>query len=229
VARQASDSFADVKVMSASVASGAREASSVAESRQATDSTKALARAEQSAFERKVQQAAQSVPTPPRIIPEQQQAGAAASPPPSLAPRAERNRSALNAAVADAVAPVPSLAGACIELRRALGPGRLSAEPDSVRLLDEAAPERGDPSWRRARYEGTPPDAGILSWRQVDSVTVELHSRRSSADSSSNVLRFLSSPLAVRQAGDRNLELGGLPGVRVAGVGVAFAWRIVCR
>jgi hypothetical protein len=200
--RQASDSFADVKLMSASVASGAREASSVTESRQAADSTKALARAEQSAFERKVQQAAQSVPTPPRIIPEQQQAGAAA-PPASPSPLVARNRAAVMDAAADALESVP-MAGRCYRLG-VLTPGgasRIETFPDTIRLLDEPMPGRIDPSWRRAT--GAP--GAELAWRMVDSVTAEL---RILLASDSSTVRFRVTPGTAP-------DVSGLSGVRAA-------------
>ena len=188
--KQATDSTANVKLAASTVAS-AREAAAAGATQPAIDSTKALARADQSAFERKVQQTVQSVPTPPRIIPEQQQkqAGAAsAPPPPSPAPLVARNRSAADAASFSAGLRLTDLKAAavgCYSLTL-LTPGEMHRTltlADTLQLLDEAIPERSDPAWLRARYLGSSQDSiGVsLAWRMVDSANVEVRTVPNSA------------------------------------------------
>ncbi len=230
--RQAADSFADVKVASTSVAS-AREAAAIgAVSQQAIDSTKALSRADQSAFERKVQQQVQSAPTPPRIIPEQQQADAqrAAAPPPSPSPLAVRNRSTAEAAAFAAGSRLPGTAlpvGKCFELRRVLGGDRFSDDADTVRLLDEILPERSDPSWRRAQMISASSNTAVLTWREVDSTTVELRIRNSS---DSSVVRFRSDLTVVYNDGREVAVRRSVPPdvSRLAGVRALFSARVDC-
>jgi hypothetical protein len=220
-ARQAADSFADVKVASASVASGREAAVVGAVSQQAIDSTKALSRADQSAFERKVQQQVQTAPTPPRIIPEQQQADAqrAAAAPPSPSPLAARNRSTADAAafgVGLRVAGTGPLAGGCYRLQL-LAPNevpRTVALADTVRLLDERVPERSDPAWWRARAIAQP----LARTRVANGgpVTVEFRIR-SARDTS--LVRFHVSATGVAVPA---------PGALPPGVRAAMAVRVGC-
>ena len=226
--KQATDSTANLKLAASTVATS-REAAAAGAARQAIDSTKALSRADQSAFERKVQQTVQSVPTPPRIIPDQQQqqAGAAApaAPPPSAAPLAVRNRTAADAAsfgVGLRIADAKSVAGGCYALTL-LTPGeaqRAVRLADTVQLLDELLPERSDPSWLRARTIGFRDTT--LAWRLVDSATVELRvvpTSPSERDLRTFPLRFRALP-----PGAQPPDVGGLAGVRAA-----LAVRVNCR
>ena len=226
--KQTTESTANVKLAASTVAS-AREAAAAGATQQAIDSTKALSRADQSAFERKVQQTVQSAPTPPRIIPEQQQqqAGAASpvAPPPSAAPLAVRNRSAADAAsfgVGLRIADAKAAAGGCYALTL-LTPGeaqRTMRLADTVQLLDELLPERSDPSWLRARTIGARDTT--LAWRLVDSATVELRvvpTSRSERDLRTFPLRFRALP-----PGAQPPDVTGMTNVRAA-----LAVRVNCR
>ena len=203
----------------------ANAAVATAQQQQSTDSTKALAR-EQSAFERKVQQTVQSVPTPPRIIPEPEQQGAARAPA-SPTPLAARNRSAADAAFSAGLRPTTAKSAAvgCYRLTL-ITPGemhRTLTMEDTLQLLDEPTGERSDPSWSRARYLGERPDsAGVaLAWRVVDSTTVEL---RTVPDAqgvrvAAYLLRFRALP-----SGGQPPDVTGLTNVRAAS-----AVRVECR
>jgi putative zinc finger protein len=225
--KQASESTANVKLAASTVAS-AREAAAAGATQQAIDSTKALSRADQSAFERKVQQTVQSAPTPPRIIPEQQQQAGAASPvapPPSAAPLAVRNRNSADAAsfgVGLRIADAKSVAGGCYALTP-LTPGeaqRTVMLADTVQLLDEPLPERSDPSWLRARTVGARDT--ILAWRLVDSTTVEL--RVVPKSPSERALRTFLMRFRALPPGAQLPDVTGMTNVRAA-----LAVRVTCR
>jgi len=133
------------------------------------------------------------------------------------APAAEMARRSVLAGQASGaglrLADAASVAGACYQLRvvPSVG-GRPSVVADTVRLLDEAAPERSDPSWRRARAVGASPSSAVLLWREIDSVTVELQAR---GVSDTSVVRFRTT--------------GTLPDVRsVSGARAAFAVKVAC-
>jgi hypothetical protein len=193
----------------------------VASSQQQTiDSTKALARGEQSAFERKVRQQVQTAPTPPRIIPEQQQAQDAArpaAPPPTAA--LSRNRSGVDAASFGAgfrLADISLVAGNCYRLQVVAPRENARDMSDTVRLLDEPVPERSDPSWLRARSTRAAAANAELTWRMADSVTVELRFRSSGY---SSVVRFRTVAPVTSVP-----DVSGLSGVQAA-----VAERVDCR
>ena len=230
--KQGTDSTANVKLTAGAVAS-AQDAR--AATQQAIDSTKALSRADQSAFERKVQQTVQSAPTPPRIIPEQrqQQAGAAApaAPPPSAAPLASRTRNAADAAsfsVGLRSADAKAVAGGCYALTL-LTPGeaqRTVVLADTVQLLDEPLPERSDPSWFRARFIGFPDSDVSHAWRMVDSATVEL---RPFSTTPGVRLRFFLIHFRAVPPFTPPPDVSGLTATGLAGVRAALAVRVNCR
>ena len=228
-------------VANAARARDAAVGASVASSQQqAVDSTRAAARAEQSAFERKVRQQVQTPPTPPRIIPEQRQQGATNAPPPqSLSPRVAdtarvtsgagaATRMGVTAASISAGARVldpDSPAGGCYAISTSPpdSSDRLPAA-DTVVLLDMPSPGSGDPAWFLARPARGAANAA-MRWRQVDSVTVEL---RTSAARDSSALRFQTRGAVTYQGGGQVI-VTFLPDVRnVPGVRAKWAMKVRC-
>ena len=127
------------------------------------------------------------------------------TPPPTVAAPAPtgaalaRNRSAADASLGAGfqLADVKSPAGSCYEVRplnaSGEGPG-LTA--DTVRLLDEVAPERSDPAWFVATRAGAL--SGAMRWRLVDSITVEL---RTSNAANAELWRFHTRTRVLYQGG----------------------------
>ena len=98
-----------------------------------------------------------------------------ATAPAAAAPMGARlNRGMVAGGVGAAMADVAAPAGTCYALRVIPFPGRgAPALADTVKLLNEMAPVRSDPSWFRTGTFGAMRDT-TLAWRLIDSVTVEL-------------------------------------------------------
>lgn len=136
----------------------------------------------------------------------------ATAPAPAAPMGARLNRGMVAGGVGAAMADVAAPAGTCYALRVIPLPGRSApALADTVKLLNEMAPVRSDPSWFRTGTFGAVRDT-TLAWRFIDSVTVEVRSR------------FGSDTTAVRFRTD-----GAAPDIRSApGVRSGFAVRIAC-